>query len=544
MRNLFKKIVCVFALVFVLASCSNSKDAVSTDSTSNANVSQKKDELVLGIGSEPDNGWDPIKGSTHYSARVFQSALLKRDVDLNIVEDLAQDYSISDDKLTYTINLRKDVKWSDGEDFKADDVVFTYNLAKKELTPGINLTRFVEAKKIDDYTVELILDNPDISFTSSMCDLAIVPKHAYNDDYYKNPIGTGPFKLVEWKKGQQLIVKPNEYYYGDKVPFKKLTFLFFDDENQALATAKTGKCDIIRIPYTANDIKIDGFHIESLKTVDNRGISMPMMANNGEKTTSDQIAENVPIGNDVTSDIAIRKALNIAMDRQEIIDDVLNGEGTKATSIADGLPWYNEETSDLKDGDIEKANEILDEAGWKMADDGIREKDGLKAHFELLYSYKDREDIALYFKEKAKEIGIDVETIYGDWDMIAPKMYNEAILFGWGGYDPLEMYYSYSSKFKGYDYYNANYYGNDTVDQYFEQGLSSTDVDSLNENFKKAQWDGNTGLSWKGDCPWIWLVNENHLYLVNDNLNIGKQKIEPHGGGWTIMDTVSNWEWK
>ena len=85
----------------------------------------------------------------------------------------------------------------------------------------MNLSRLLEAKKSDKYKVEIELNQPDISFMSSMCSLSIVPKHAYNEDYGKNPIGTGPFKLVEWKEGQQLIVEPNEYYYGDKVPFKK-----------------------------------------------------------------------------------------------------------------------------------------------------------------------------------------------------------------------------------------------------------------------------------------------------------------------------------
>ena len=73
--------------------------------------------------------------------------------------------------------------------------------------------------------------------------------------------------------------------------------------------------------------------------------------------------------------------------------------------------------------------------------------------------------------------------------------------------------------------------------------MSSDTVEELNENFKLAQWDGETGLSAKGDCPWVWLVNENHVYLVRDGLDIGRQKIQPHGGGWPMLDTISNWKW-
>ncbi|MBL7576368.1 peptide/nickel transport system substrate-binding protein [Peptoniphilus asaccharolyticus DSM 20463] len=538
MKKLFRNILLITLMMFVVVGCSEKKNDVAEQPV------QNKDELVLGFGSEPEQGWDPIHGSGHYGTAIFQTALFKRDIDLNIVPDLAKEYKLSDDKKVYEITLRDDVKWSDGEAFTADDVVFTYNLAKEESTPGVNLTRLVEAKKVDDYTVQIVLNEPDISFMSSMCSLSMVPQHAYSEDYGKNPIGTGPFKLVEWKVGQQLIVEPNEYYYGDKVPFKKITFLFFKDDDSVLATAKAGECDIVRIPYTAKDIKVDGFHVESIKTIDNRGISLPVVKNEGKVTDDTTMAPGSPIGNDVTANIEIRKALNIAMDREELINSVLNGEGTKANSVADEMPWYNAETKDLADGDIEGANKLLDDAGWVVGADGIREKDGLKAKFDLLYSYKDRENIALYFADKAKQIGIEVNLVYGDWDFVTPKMFSNAVLFGWGGYDPLEMYYNYSSKFKGFEYYNANYYGNEKVDEYFEKGLSSDSIEGLYENFKLAQWDGETGLSWKGDCPWIWLVNENHLYLVRDNLEIGRQKIQPHGGGWPMLDTIANWTWK
>ena len=323
-----------------------------------------------------------------------------------------------------------------------------------------------------------------------------------------------------------------------------MTFIFFKDDDTALATAKEGLCDIIRIPYTAKDMKVEGFHQLSVKTVDNRGISLPVVANTGEVTDDKTLAPGAPIGNDVTSDIAIRKALNIAMDRQEIIDHVLNGEATKATSIADNLPWYNEETADIKDGDTEAAKKILDEAGWKEGSDGIREKDGVKAKFDLYYAYQDRENLAVYFAEKAKEIGIDVNPIYGDWDFFADKMYSQAVLFGWGGYDPLDMYYSYTSKFRGYDYYNTNFYANERVDKYFEDGLSADNLEDFYDNFKKAQWDGENGFSWKGDCPWVWLVNENHLYLVRDGLELGKTKIEPHSSRYTLIDSIANWKWE
>lgn len=547
MKKTIKKLSVLLLAAVIFAGCGNNETEKDVESTGESLVEtseeRPKDEIVLGFGYEPDKGWDPIQGSGHYGTAVFQSALFKRDVDLNVKPDLAESFELSDDKKTIEVTLKDDLKFSDGSDLTASDVAFTYNKAKEENTPGVNLTRLVEAEAIDDKHVKLKLDQPDISFVSSMCSMSIVPEESYGPDYGENPIGSGPFKMVEWTKGQQLIVEPNEYYIGDEIPFKKVTFLFFNDEDQALATAQSGVCDVIRIPITAKDIDFPGFHVESFETVDNRGIALPVVPNKGDLTGDETLAPGSPIGNDVTSDINIRRALDIAMDREEMIETILDGEGTPAYSVADGLPWFNEETIERDDGDIEKAKKILDEGGWLEGDDGIREKDGVKAQFKLYYAYQDRQDIAVYFTDQAKKIGIEIEPIFGDWDYIGPHMYSDAILFGWGGYDPLEMYYNYSSKYKGLEYYNANYYGNDQVDEYFEKGLSAENIEDLYENFKLAQWDGKTGLSAKGDCPWIWLLNENHLYLVKDGLDIGEQKIQPHGGGWPMLDTIADWKW-
>lgn len=555
MKNIFKKVFGLMALVLALSACGsgsnekeNTKDNVSKKASTSEGVAKPeerpKDELVLGVGFEPEKGFNPIFESSHSQSNIFHSALLKRDLDLHIVEDLAESYELSENKKTYTVKLKDGLKFADGKTLTAEDVAFTYNTAKNEAAAGINLERFKEAKAIDEKTVELILDRPDISFTSTLASLGIVSKDAYSDDYGQNPVSSGPFELVEWKKGQEMIVKPNENYHGDEIPFKKVTFLFFKDDNQALATAKEGICDLIRVPYTAKDMEIEGFSPMSVQTIDNRGISLPNVPNTGEVTDENTIMPGSPIGNDVTSDIAIRKALNIAMDRDEIIRDVLNGEGTKATSIADGLPWYNEETAEIADGDIEGAKKILDDAGWIEGADGIREKDGIRAKFDLYYAYQDRENLAVYFAEKAREIGIEVESKYGDWDYVMPHMYDQAVLFGWGGYDPLDMYYSYASKNRGYDFYNTNFYSNEKVDEYFDKGLSADNLEDFYDNFKKAQWDGETGFSHLGDAPWVWLVNENHVYMVRDGLEIGKTKIEPHSSRFTIIDSIANWKWQ
>lgn len=117
-------------------------------------------------------------------------------------------------------------------------------------------------------------------------------------------------------------------------------------------------------------------------------------------------------------------------------------------------------------------------------------------------------------------------------------------MMGWGSYNPLEMYNLYSSETRGVGYYNVNYYSNPVVDEYMNKALKSTSQEEANNYWKKAQWNGETGFSAKGDAPWIWLVNLDHLYFVHEDLVIGEQKIQPHGHGWPITDFIQQWHWK
>ena len=539
----FKKVLPVLLCLFMLVGCGTTATNDEVAVESEAPVETNDNELVLGFGYEPDGGFDPIRGSGHYGTSLFQSALFKRDVDLKVVEDLATDYELDEDRTTYTVTLRDGVKWSDGSDLSVDDVVFTYNTAKTEGTATVDLSNLESVEAVDDHTVAFHLATPDISFISKMVSLGIVPSKLYGEGYGENPVGTGPFEFVEWKKGEQLITKPNPYYYGEPVPFEKVTFLFLEP-TQATVLAKMQGADVIRIPVTDVNVEFDGYHLETIKTMDNRGVTFPMPKRNGEVTGENTIVPGAVIGNDITSDLAVRKAFNIAIDRQAMIDGALNGQGTSAYSICDGTPWFNEEVMNFKDGDIEEANRILDEAGWVMGEDGVRSKDGLRAEMNLYYAYKDRENLALAFCETGKKIGFDLTPVYGEWSEIEPLMYSEMVLFGWGGYDPLELYYTYSSSMCGIDYYNPNYYSNKTVDAYLDAALQSATLEEAYDNFKKAQWDGETGCSNLGDAPWVWMVNENHCYLVKDNLEIGRQKVQPHGGGWPMLDTIANWKRK
>ncbi|MGE7933866.1 ABC transporter substrate-binding protein [Viridibacillus arvi] len=536
-----KKLFSVLALVvfmssFMLVGCNLFKSNPS-DGESKEVHGEKKDELVLAFDSEPEAGFDPTTGWGRYGSPLFQSTLLKRDDKLKIVNDLATSYKVSEDGKVWTVKMREDVKFSDGEPLTAADVVFTFETAINNGSV-VDLNGMAKVEAVDDYTVKFTLKEPQSTFVNALVATGIVPKHAYGKDYAENPIGSGPFQLVQWDKGQQVIVIVNPEYYDKKPNFKQITFLFLN-EDAAFAAAQAGTVDLAYIPAAFSKQKVKGMRLETIQTVDNRGIVFPFVKSGEENEAG------LPIGNDVTADPAIRHAINIGVDRQALVDGVLEGHGTPAYTSVDGLPWWNSETV-IKDADMDSAKKLLSDAGWKDTDGGgILEKGSLKAEFTLYYLANDaiRQSLAISVADMMKPLGINIKLEGGSWDMIAKKMYSNPVLMGWGSHDPHEMYNIYSSESAGIEYYNTGYYQNKTVDEYFKKALSSKSEKEAIEFWKKAQWDGTTGLSAKGDAPWAWLVNINHLYLVKDGLDIGDQRIHVHGHGWPATDNIVDWKW-
>jgi peptide/nickel transport system substrate-binding protein len=520
---------CVALLCLILAGCSSKEEK---------EAGPLKDELVLAIGAEPEGGFDPATGWGRYGSPLFQSTLLKRDSDLKIVNDLATGYGISPDGLTWTVKLRQDVKFSDGKPLTAEDVVFTYQTAASNGS-SIDLTNMAKVESTDSHTVAFKLKKPQSTFLSMLVATGIVPKHLYGSDYGAKPVGSGPFKLVQWDKGQQVIAEVNPDYYGAKPHFKKLTFLFLN-EDAAFASAKSGKVDVAYIPSAFSKQAVSGMKLLDVKSVDNRGITFPYIKAGGKDKNG------YAIGNDVTSDIAIRKAVNTVVDRQKLVDGILEGYGTPAYTIADNLPWWNKDTV-MKDGDVTKAKQILADAGWRDQNgDGIAEKGSLQASFTLIYPSGDltRQSLALAVADMVKPAGILIQVEGKSWEETEKLMHSNAVMFGWGSHDPIEMYHVHSSAFQGVDYFNPGYYSSPAVDEWMNKALAAPDEETALEYWKKSQWDGQTGSSALGDAPWAWLVNIDHLYLAKDKLDTGKQRIQPHGHGWPLTDNIEEWKWK
>lgn len=532
-------LVCVAALVVsLLLGCGG-------ESAERSGGSRDGDSVVIALdpGSEPEAGFDPAYGwgaGEHVHEPLIQSTLTVTNTGLTIGYDLATGYSVSEDGLTWQVTIRRDAKFTDGEPLTAEDVAFTYNTVRE--TSSVNdFTMLDHAEAADDETVIFHMTRPFSIWPYTMAEVGILPEHAYDSATYgTEPVGSGRYILKQWDKGQQVILEANPDYYGEAPKMKQVTILFME-EDAAFLAAQSGQVDLAYTSATYSEEEMEGYTLVSYESVDNRGLNLPAIP---ETTDS----EGRAVGNDFTPDVLVRRAINIGVDRQEMIDHVLNGYGSPAYSVCDQLPWYNE-ASEVS-YDPEGAAALLDEAGWVLGEDGVREKDGVQAKMNLLYSNGDsvRQALAADFADQMEELGI-ICTIEGvGWDTAYDRALSEPLLWGWGAHTPMELYNIYhtieGNTVDGKDLAQYSPYANEIVDTYMDQALAESDLEEAYTLWQQAQWDGTTGVTQEGDIPWVWLVNIDHLYWVRDGLTVAEQKIHPHGHGWSIVNNVDQWEWE
>ncbi|ROP42716.1 ABC transporter substrate-binding protein [Saccharothrix texasensis] len=491
-------------------------------------------ELRLAIGGESEEGYDPTLGWGRYGSPLFHSTLLARDADLNIVNDLATRYEVSPDRLVWTVDVRADAKFSDGRPVTARDVAYTFTAASKS-GGATDVTVLREAVAVDEDTVELRLTKPQSTFVNRLVSLGIVPEHAHGPDYARKPVGSGPFVFEQWDEGQQLIVRRNDAYYGAKPAFERVVFVF-TGEDASLAAARSGQVDLAALPSSLATGEIPGMRLTRVESVDNRGIAFPFQPDEGRRTD-----EGRPIGNDVTSDLAVRRAVNVALDRRALVDGVLNGFGRPATGPVDGLPWHEPATA-VPDDDPEGAKRVLEAAGWVDADgDGVRERGGRRAEFPLLYPAGDsvRQGLALAVADMLKPIGVAVTAQGESWEVIRTRMHADPVLFGWGSHDATEMHNLYSSAQAGVELWNPALYRSPVVDAELDAAMAAADPGQAAAHWKAAQRQFGPGA----DAAWAWLVNLDHTYYADACLDLGKLQVEPHGHGWPITRGIAGWSW-
>lgn len=494
--------------------------------------------IAMSTSNEPEGGFDPCVSwgcGEHVHEPLIQSTLVTTDHDMNFVNDLATEYGVSADGLTWSFTIRTDAVFSDGTPLTARDVAFTVNTIRESGNAQADLSMVTSAEALSDTQVEIHLSKPYNVLLYTLAVMGIVPEHAYGSDYGSNPVGSGRYRLVQWDRGQQAIFEANPTYYGEKPTIQRFTVVFMA-EDAALAAARAGQVDMAYTSATFADQTVDGYRLASYESVDSRGINLPVIASGSTRTGDDGTV--YAAGNDVTAHLEIRRAINLAIDRDAMIEHVLGGHGRAAYSIGDGLPWAS---ADMRvETDRTAARSLLEQAGWTLSDDVYRKGD-LAAELTLYYPSSDsvRQAMANEFANQMAEIGIKVTTSGQGWDDIYPHQFSDPIMWGWGSNAPSDVYeLNYSTGTMNFACYES-----ETTDAYLDAALAASDVSASYPLWQRAEWDGTEGIAPQGAATWAWFANVDHLYWVREGLNVAEQKLQPHGHGWSIVNDINTWSW-
>ncbi|MEG0963216.1 MAG: ABC transporter substrate-binding protein [Lachnospiraceae bacterium] len=524
------------------ASKTPKKESETGKNTETERNTTDKEGIVCYVGHGFWEGsMDPVKGAFSYGYDFINNALVRVNASSEYEGDLASKWEISEDSLSYTYYLKEGITFQDDSKFTAEDVVFTYEtvMSHQGQNEKVDLSKLEKVEALNDTTVQFTLKEPYSPFLDTTAQLGIVPSDGYHSEEFDEiPVGTGPFKVVQYDTGQQLIVEANENYFEGAPQIQRVTFVDMDNE-AAYSNAQSGQLDVVMVQPSYTEESIKGMHIEELETMDVRNISLPCRE---PQTYVNAQGEEITVGNAVTADVAVRKALSIGLNRQEVIDNAMNGVGKPAVGWTNNLIWGN--TQEYQDGQIEEAQKVLDGAGWVDTNkDGIREKNGVKCEFEVYTpsNEQDRYMLATAVAENVKQLGISIQVKQTGWDEITAAAYSQGVVWGYGQYSPMVIDSLFQSQhFTMQAYSNTNGYENKEVDTMMAKAISANNQKDAIAFWKEAQ------NVYAQDYPYLYIVNIEHCYFVNDKLDISKdtQIPHPHGHGIPIICNMKDWKIK
>lgn len=486
----------------------------------------RKDTLIFGIQA-PDGVFNPLFCSGLYDQDICSAmfdGLTDSDETGMPIKGIAEKWEVSDDGLTYTFHLRNDVKFFDGTPVTADDVAFVATVlcdgkydGNFTNGPSMNIKGADEyfkgtAKTVsgieepDKYTIKFTLTQPNASDLLNLSGLPVLSKAYYGKLYAekgidgmktlnRQPMGCGQFKFKSFKDGQETDLVANEDYYRGAPKIKNL---IFKDTTPAtcIQLLKRGETDIDQVPAK----------VESLQLIKQAGfIGTQVFPSNGYSYIG------MDTHNPMFSDQKVRQALCYGLNRQGIVDTYYKGLAQVCNEPASTVSWaYDTDVNQYK-YDPDKANKMLDEAGWKKGSDGIRVKDGKKfiIHFTMANTSKTAEVIIPMMKDNYGKLGITVIPEQIDFNALVQKVNAnkdiEMYSMGWSlSTDP-----DCTAIFATNGQLNYQKYSNTEADKLMKQGLLDIKLADRKKDAQKLNKILNE------DLPYIFLAQSRDVWAVN-----------------------------
>lgn len=523
--------------VILLFLLSSSVFAASSSATNNIHT------LRIGVTEQLDS-LSPIVSYTCTGFEAFLALydpLVKFDENLKPSPDIAKDWKLSADQLTWTFHLRDDVKFHDGVPLTSADVKFTYDTIA-ETGMGMYSTFADGIASIecpDKYTVVIHTKKPKANMLMST--VPILPEHIWKNVSKKdletwpnsNPIGTGPFKFDEYKQGQYLKLKANDDYFLGRPHIDEIVYVFYANKDTMAQALKLGEIDA-----ATNLSPTQKKSLESDKNIQVISAQMKGFTDIGFNCWTDPKSK----GNKLILDKNIRQAIEWAINKQQIIDVAYSGEGTVGTTLIDPTDYYHypPPAEELMNNNVEKAKEILSAAGYKdINGDGIREDSkGNQLSFTLAVIADKTEDVkaAQMIAGMVKDAGIKLSVETFDQSVVSDKLANanyDLFIWGWSAdVDPTTILAVVTSKEIGN--LSETYYQNTTYDKLFDEQQTIMDEAGRRDvvgQMQKIIYD---------DVPYIVLNYDTSVQAVRTDKWTG-WKQTPKGGPFFLGNTNYNY---
>ncbi len=457
----------LLSALLVLAGCSsNTKDNANSKDKNEA--TNKPDTFIYGIDGDPGNAVNVITTGDRYGLmeiKALYSPLYMYNGKDNVEYFLAESMTPSDDFLSYTAKLRKDVKWHDGQPFTADDVVFTYNEMLKEENGGWAQSQLifnnqpVKVEKVDDYTVKFTLPEVSMGAFEALGNIFIMPKHIYegetniaNSPKNATPVGTGPYKFKEYKAGESVTFEKNDDYFLGAPKISKVVYRIIMDANTATLALQKGEINAFAIQPS-----------ESSKFKDSKTVSLKPY----DEGRVGYLAFN--LSSKAVQSKEVRQAIAYGMNRDEIntASYVSSDYAQPAFSILPRKATYYTEKLEKHNFDTKKSKELLASAGVS----------NLKLKLAFIANNPIQQKQAAVIQQNLKASGINVELVGMDGTALTQKMQSVHTDFDMylGGYimgiDPD----TFNSLFVTDGNANYMHYSNPKVDELFNQGRVEKD---------------------------------------------------------------------
>jgi peptide/nickel transport system substrate-binding protein len=493
-----RRVVAVVALLALAATgCSRHADSVIDAASPSASATPAYGDTFIDSLLGNISSLIPIVTSdsaSHEVGNQIYSGLVTFDKDLNPVGDLAQSWEFSKDCRDLTFRLRPGVKWHDGQPFTADDVVFTWQTIVDPKVPSPYKSEYSLVESVRAEGPEVVRIHYSQPFAKALSNWAntMLPKHLLESyvregrireapQNWSAPIGTGPYRFKELRSGEKIVLVANPDYWEGRPYISRIVYRIIPSQATTFLELKAGGVDATSL--TALQYK---------RQTDYRAFQLSF--NKFRHPGNGYVYLGFNLKDPRFADRRVRQAFAHAINKRELIDGVRLGLAREATGPYKPGTWVYTDKVKTYPYDMDKAQSLLAEAGWKQRDaDGLLVKDGKPFTFELLTNQgnDERKKVAEIVQAQLRELGVGVEIRVLEWAALLKehikKRNFEAIVLGWGiGIDP-DQYVVWHSSQNGPDQLNHISYANPEADRELEAGRTTCVREERVKHYHKLQ---------------------------------------------------------